>query len=1118
MLKLIYGACDSSKSEYLYSLAIDALSESDSFLVVPEQMALSAEKRIYELAESRSSLGLEVLNFERLAETVFRKCGFLAYNYINDSAKKLLLRKAMTDILPSLGEYGVWATDENFISSMLSQITEFKHSRVTPETLARVSKGLAKDRPDENSKLIKRLDDLSVIYAAYNALVAENYDDRGDDLSKCSDLILENAPFDKVSFFFDEFNGFTQQQYEVLYSLLKTGNDVFITLCHPGVPADKAEGAEIYSYTYETEAKLIALAEKVGCPVEKKLIDDSVKFNSEDLKYISKHFSLAGRQASGQKPDGSVRAISCSDIFDECETIAALVAEDVRMGLRYRDIAIITRDVKRYKGIIDAVLERHSIPVFFSTKTDITEKSLVRFILSAFSVCTGKTDYTDVITHIRCGLTRLNENECDLLEAYASTWKIKGKAWWNPDGFSMNPRGYVPFTDGDSARLEEINTISLNLMSGLENFKNALRSSKCVRDYSEAVYSYLKESGVCEKLAKRSVIMQSRGEDILAKEEAGLWGALCSALDVLSSTVGALECDTDTYISLIRLVLNDTEVGTIPQSSDVVTVGDASLVRADAIKHAYLIGCEEGVFPGAVSEPSLLSRKDRQALASYNVSGMEFDPALEASTELFWFYRAATSPSDKLTLTYSRLGEDNEERYPSSAFSRICNMLEGILISSGDIEISKRIISPDTLSEYLPYLKARGYEKQILALLDSDTRLKETVSQEENSIVINEEKISPENMNSVFKGNLHLSQTATDAFANCPFSFHCKYSVKLKERTNSRIEKNDIGTLVHSILQTFVEDVKSDGLLGSKELDFAEISKRIKDITERQSSLILEFTPENKKARVSHMLKRLSEITAYTAANLADEFAQSGFTPAFFELPIRENSDSGVMPVKLSLEDGSYVVLGGISDRVDTMVKGNRLYVRVVDYKSGQKEFSLESIRFGLNLQLLIYLFSIWDNADTSFRLSAGASADAEIVPAGAEYLCTTPDRIKGRTDADAELVSELLSGSFKRSGIYLSDSDIIDAMDYGMTSKFVPVNKKLEATGSSVLMSLEELDRLKDELGGILTDIGNSIKSGHADAIPLGKITGRTYTACEYCAMKFVCKKAEHDTVVSEE
>ncbi len=1120
MLQLIFGACDSSKSEYLYSQAIDALSSSDSFLVVPEQMALTAEKRIYELAESRSSLGLEVLNFERLAETVFRKCGFLAYNYISDSAKKLLLRKAMTDIRPSLGEYGVWTADENFISNMLSQITEFKHSRVTPETLSRVSKKLKAENPDENSKLISRLEDLSLIYAAYNTLISENYDDRGDDLSKCSDLILENSPFDNASFFFDEFNGFTEQQYEVLYALLKTGNNVFITLCHPGVPADKAEGSEIYSYTYETEAKLIALAEKTGSSVEKKVINDSVKYNSEDLKYICKHFSLTGRQASGQALDGAVRAISCADIFDECETLAALIAEDVRFGLRYRDIAIITRDTTRYKGIIDAVLERHNIPVFFSVKTDICEKSLVRFILSAFSICSGKTNYNDIITHIRCGLTRLDENECDLLETYASTWKIKGKAWWNPDGFSMNPRGYVPFSENDTILLEEINAVSLKLMSGLESFRSALRSSKCVLDFSKAVYSYLKEVGVTEALAKRSVIMKSRGEDVLAKEEAGLWGALCSALDTLSSTVGTLECDTDTYLSLLRLVLNDTEVGTIPQSNDVVTIGDASLIRADAIKHTYLIGCEEGVFPGAVNEPALLSRRDRQAITSCDVSGMEFDPALEASTELFWFYRAATSPSDKLTLTYSRLSEDNEERYPSSAFLRICNMFEGILTYSDNTDISKRIISPETLSEYLPYLEAHGYEKQISALLSSDEQLKEAVYRENNSIIVNEEKISAENINSVFKGDLSLSQTATDAFANCPFSFHCKYSVKLKERANSRIEKNDIGTLIHSVLQAFLETVKNNGMLHSDKLDFTGISKMIKDITERQSALILEFTPENKKARVSHMLKRLSEATAYTAENLVLEFTQSGFTPTFFELPINKYSDGAVMPIKLSLDDGSYVVLGGISDRVDTMVKGNRLYVRVVDYKSKGKTFSLESIRHGLSLQLLIYLFSIWDNAGTAFKLSAGASPDSEIIPAGAEYHGTSPDRIKGNKDADAELVSELLSKSFKRSGIYLSDSDIINAMDCGLSSRFVPINKKLEAKDGSVIMSIEELNRLKDELGGILTDIGNSIKAGKADAEPLGQIpsAGRKYTACEYCNMKFVCKKAVHDTVVEEE
>ncbi len=1120
MLKIIYGACDSSKSEYLYSLAINALSSGNAFLVVPEQAALSAEKRIYELAKEKSSLGLEVLNFERLAETVFRKCGFLSYNYINDSAKKLLLRKALCDIKPALTEYGAWTADESFISNMLAQITEFKHSKVSPETLERVSKALTSKDGEKNSKLIKRLDDFALIFASYNALVSERFDDRGDDLSKCSDLILSAAPFSGSSFFLDEFNGFTLQQYDVISALLKTGNDVYITLCHPGLPAESVEGAEIYAYTYETEAKLIELAESIGCKIEKTVIDDSVKFSSPELRFICKSFSLAGNQVYGDKPDGSVSAISCSDIFDECETCAALIAEDVRNGLRYKDIAIITRDADRYKAIIDAVLERHSIPVFFSSKTDITEKSLIRYIFSAFSICSGRTDYTNIIAHLRCGLTSLDERECDLLEAYASTWRIRGKSWWDPDGFKMNPSGYVPFSDSDRKLLDEINAVTLTLMSGLESFKAAIRICKTVSDYSAAVYKYLKQSGVTEKLASRSVQMKSRGENVLSKEEAGLWKALCSALDVLCITVGELECDTDTYISLLKLVLSDTEVGTIPQTNDVVTVGDASLVRTDATKHTYLIGCSEGLFPKSVSEPALLSRKDRQLLKENKVSGMEFDPALEASMELFWFYRAATSPSDKLTMTYPRLSEGNEEQFPSSSFTRVCNMFDGILINSSDIDVSKRIISAGSFSEYARYLAANGYGKEVEALLSENEDLREGLFSDDETLIVNEETVSRENIATVYKGDLHLSQSSTDRFVGCPFSFHCKYSLKLKERSTFELENNDKGTLIHSILESFVSGAKEDGLFDADTLDVDEISKRIREITERQSSLIMEFTPESKKSRVSYMLKRLSEITTYTAINITDEFSQSSFAPTFFELPINQHDTNGIMPLKLSLTDGSYVILGGISDRVDTMVKGNKLYVRVADYKKSAKAFSLDSIRLGLNLQLLIYLFSIWDNASDTFRRAAGAELDAEIVPAGAEYVCSTPDKSIDTINADTSNIAELLSRSFKRSGIYLADREIIMAMDREFSSKFVPVKETLKESKGCTLMSLDELNRLKDEVSGILTEIGNSIKSGKADALPLGKVPSANLnqTQCEHCEMKYVCKKPEHDTVFKAE
>ncbi|MBQ4136945.1 MAG: PD-(D/E)XK nuclease family protein [Clostridia bacterium] len=368
-------------------------------------------------------------------------------------------------------------------------------------------------------------------------------------------------------------------------------------------------------------------------------------------------------------------------------------------------------------------------------------------------------------------------------------------------------------------------------------------------------------------------------------------------------------------------------------------------------------------------------------------------------------------------------------------------------------------------------------------------------------------------VNIAFPGDLNISQSATDAYSKCPFSFQCKYSLKLREKASDSIQKNDIGTLVHAVLDDFLNG-KLDDFIKDGEIDAVAVTDRINEITSARSRLLLEFTPEDKKARVEHLLRRVCDITALSAINLAQEALQSGFKSTFFEFAISANGS--MSPIKLLLEDNSYLVLGGIADRVDTMLKGDKLYVRVADYKTGSRTFSLESVRAGLSLQLLIYLFSIWENADEKFKRAAGASAQCEVIPAGAEYIMTMPGSVPGTNDSEA--LAEALSKAFKRSGIYLADSEIINEMDKGFSGRFVPVNAKMKDSKQAVIRSLEELNELKDELSSILTEIGNGIKSGNAAIRPL-KDKSLDTDACEYCHLKPVCKNAgnRYDTSYEE-
>ena len=1099
MLNIVYTNVASAKAKPLYNLAIENIKAGNrSILIVPEQEAVLAERKIYEMAQDTSLLELEVMNFDRLTEEVFRKCGHLSRTYVNERIKKLLLSKTLSDLAPALKELSDRQDNSDFISILLSQITEFKYAEITPVSLAKASELIAKNDENNNKKLLALLDDLSVVYAAYNSLFGEIGEDACDSLTKCASLIKEHTPYKGAHIYIDSFNGFTAQQFDVIDALLSSPCDITVSL----LSGMDEEYNETFEYTNKTSERLASIADKHNIKRIVTKFEDNAEFLSPSIAHIAKYFNVSGRSVKYEN-ESDVTLISTSDVFDECETVASLIAKEIRAGKRYKDILVVMRNADTYKGVLDAALERYGIPSFFSDKTDINEKSLVRYIMSALAICSGKTRYTDIIRYLRCGLTPISEYDTDLLESYASAWRVSGKIWFSDEGFTMNPGGYSPLTAADAEKLEKINNLRRTVMDPVIELDRSVKSAETVKDFAKAIYEFTINTNICEKLSQRIEFFKSEGEDTLALEEKGLWSAFVTCLDELVFALGDEKISLEKFLSLFKMVLADSDIATIPQADDVVTIVDASLLRSGSSKATFMIGCVEGEFPKSTKAGGLLSTEQRKILSENKLEEILFDPASEASKELFYFYIAATSASEKLFLTYPRSTASSDDAFPSSAFTRIRNMFESSHKTSDETDLTQRIINKEALSEHLRYLSSYISPEKLKKEFGNDTVAPDM------SLFSKNEKISESVIKKVFPGNLNLSQTSADKYAKCPFLYQCSYALNLKTSDSFEYGKSNLGTFVHSILENILQDNLNEYLSPDGTVDKEKLYGKVKKLTEDNSKLILEYTSEDKRPRLKQMFKRIGDISAMTAFNLASEFAQSGFKPTFFEFNISAKNGGGLMPIKLSLEDGSYVVLNGIADRIDTYVKGDKLYVRVADYKTGTNKFSLESIRMGLNLQLLIYLFSIWENANEAFKQSSGAAPDAKVFPAGAEYVITTPGLTDGTVDEN--VLERKLEKAFVRSGIYLADPEIIGVMDSGYTKKYVPVNEDMSATNSSVVVTLEEFNDLKDEVSAILTEIGNGIKCGNAETKPISEIPDKSYGSCTYCPMKPVCKNAEH-------
>ena len=273
-----------------------------------------------------------------------------------------------------------------------------------------------------------------------------------------------------------------------------------------------------------------------------------------------------------------------------------------------------------------------------------------------------------------------------------------------------------------------------------------------------------------------------------------------------------------------------------------------------------------------------------------------------------------------------------------------------------------------------------------------------------------------------------------------------------------------------------------------------EITEICDKLAEEYLSKELVATDFSDKRFVTLMMKMKSTVKRI-ATRLQEEFRDSDFVPVEFEADIDFNSD--IKPFVRTLADGSVVRIEGKVDRIDLLEKDGKRYIRIVDYKSGAKKFNADDIDYGLNLQMLLYLFAVCDK-------DSGKYAGAEPVgilymPAGDGYYEATDDPKK---------LEKQRTDMYRMSGVVINDEEIIEAMEKGKNAKFIPVRFKNDGTiyANSPVLSAEEFSEIKGKIEKVLYSMGNHLRNGQVSPMPT---EANGYNACQYCNFANVCKRA---------
>ena len=1093
MLNIIKGSFGTGKSHLVTERILNDLKCGKKvMLIVPEQQALDAEGMINDAAilSEVPTFELEVLNFTRLANRVFRQLGGLCYNYIGKGARHLIMWRALSAVASSLTVYkDVSRSDRNTISMMLSVSDELSRCSVSPKSLLDAADALRCD--DGMPALADKISDLALIISMYRSMLHEQYDDPADDLPRLNDLLFDNNFFSGYNVYFDSFTDFTAIQSSIVHHILRQADNVTVKLT---LPAVSNNCDTIYKTQLETEKMLLSFANTNNIAYRLETLDTAYRFANAEISLLSERLWDFGKDdAITDTEPSTISIIECKDVFEEAEACALEITKNIRNGGRYYENLVVVRDTSKYIGVIDAVFERHSIPFFISQHSDLSQNPAIKLILSALDIIASNWSFSNVVSYIKTGLTGINENECDILEEYASTWQISGSRWYDGTDWQMNPDGYSDtFTKRGEMILSVVNDVKIRLSDPLVKLSSKIDGYVTVKSASTALFEYISDVNLKDHLASITNGVQ-------------IWNLILNILDELVTVSGEELVTIETFKQLLTVMFCESDIGKIPTSIDQVNIAGAMTVRAKRCKNVYLLGVCDGDFPMSVADDGVFNDTEKVALEGVGIY-LSSKTDTRTSDELFYFTRALCSPSHTATVIYHTSDASGRSAKPSAAVERIQTLFPLMSLKHfSETKIIDKIYTPEASFELCASEKNNVYG---MALSDIYKAMPEYERRVESlSLPFTDPKnvISSEHAQKLFGGDIALTQSRLEKFANCEFSYYCKYILQLQEQKKAEFCQLDVGNFIHRILECFMRAIQTDDGI-RLDLSDEELESIADGIINEQIDKIIGYS-QKKTNRILQLFRRLRRTSILLIKNLRNEFMQSEFAPAYFELQISHDKDNGIAPLEIPLLDGSRAYVYGKVDRVDILKKNGKVYVRVIDYKTGVKDFSLSNIELGLNMQMLLYLFAICKNPPKKLLCEAECTEN-DVLPAGVLYMSVGAPNIISNKYADQNEASKTAENSLSRKGVLIDDIEILRAMEKELNGKYIPVTLKKDGslTQASSVESLEGFGNILSQIESTVKKLSNELKNGNANAYPLkhGK-----KSACDYCKSKAICRNS---------
>ena len=1090
-LRLIYGKSGCGKSEYCFNEIAKNVNKEKIYMIVPNQMALMAEKRLMEKANNLALVNTEVITFSRMAFRVRNELGGAKKTNLSKSGKAMLLYDILSKCKDNLNFLGKNAENVDIIGN---SITEFKKHRINIDNL----KEEANTTTDMYLKL--KLNDMITMYEEFEKSIQDKFLDENDVLDILNTQILESNQFKNAIIYIDEFVGFTTQEYEIIAKLMQQAKEVNVTICTDNLVQQEDADKDIFYANKNTGIKLINLAKEYGIEIKDDVkLTELHRFKNFELKHLEENFYAVPYKTYKEEPK-NIKIFLANNQYTEIEHIASEIVKLVRNeNYRYKDISVITKNLNLYSSLIKVIFANYNIPVFIDEKKELSENILVKFLIAVLEICNKNWSYEAVFNYLKTGFVNIDKEEIFKLENYCIRWGIKGNKWYKED---WNYIGKEEYTEEELARLNELRRM---IVIPIRKLQEKARKDNSFINLTKILYEFLEEMKIEEVITSKIEKLEEKGFIEIANEYESSFKVLIELFDEIVLVFGEEKTNFDKYMNILKIGLKNTGLGKIPATQDQVIIGDVSRSRSHKVRAVFIIGINDGEFPSIYKDEGFFNDKDREYLKAqgFDLANGSLENLYE---ENFNIYKAFTIAEEKLFLSYASSDNEGRTLRPSILITKLKKIYTSLKEKSDIIMQEKEIITAnntfDNLIEKLnSYQEGEEIEDiwfDVLKYYKNNPLWKGRLLKSLEGIKYTNvpEKIKPEFIKKLYGETLHTTISRLEKYRSCPFSFYLEYGLKLKEKKSLKLQPIDTGSFMHEVIDEFFEDV-ADKKISIKELEKEEIEKIVKQIIEEKLNLKANYIFKS-IPKFMVLTNRLCRLVTLSIVYIVQGLQTTDFEVVGNEIEFKNGKE--YKPIEISTSDGRKVEITGKIDRIDLAKDETGKYIRIIDYKSSAKDINLNEVLAGLQLQLITYLDAVCEEKD--------------VIPAGVLYFGLTEpklDKVKNAKNITEEEVEQKIREHFRMNGLVLAEMNVINMMDNnlkdGEKSTTIPV--KLKKDGSmdktSKVVSRKEFEILQKYVKKTLGDISKEILDGNINIKPYYNVKNKR-KPCEYCVYGSIC------------